>query len=59
MLNLVVDIIYLQQPEYETEHADTPDDYNFFEIGYCGHPAPPYAHIKLEQLTKLIPSHFQ
>ena len=29
------------------------------EIGYCGHPAFPYAHIQLEQATKLIPSKFQ
>ena len=31
------------------EHADLPDDYNFFEIGYFGHPAFPYAHIQLDQ----------
>ena len=31
----------------------------FFLIGYCGHPAFPYAHIQLEKSTKLIPSHFQ
>ena len=41
------------------EHADLPDDYNYFEIGYCGHSDFPYTHIKLEQATKLIPSHSQ
>ena len=41
------------------ERADIPDDYNYFEIGYCGHPYLPYSHIQLEQATKLIPSHFQ
>ena len=39
--------------------ADLPDDYNFFEIGYCGNPTFPYAHIQLEKATKLILSHFQ
>ena len=29
------------------------------EIGYCGHPAFPYACIQLEKATKLIPSYFQ
>ena len=29
-----------------------PDDYYFFEIGYFGHPAFPYAHIQLYQATK-------
>ena len=32
---------------------------HFFEIGYCGHPAFPYANIQLEKSTKLILSHFQ
>ena len=41
------------------EHADIPDDYNFFEIGYCGYPGFPYAHIQLGQAKKLIISHFQ
>ena len=31
----------------------------FFEIGYCGYPNLPYAHIQLKQATKLILSHFQ
>ena len=29
-----------------------------FEIGYCDHPASPYANIKLKQATKLILSNF-
>ena len=29
------------------------------EIGYCSHPVFPYAHIQLDQATKLILSHFQ
>ena len=49
MLNLVVYRIYLQQLEYEMERADLPDDYNLFEIGYCGHPAFSYANIQVEQ----------
>ena len=40
------------------DFTDLPDDYNFFEIGYCGHPVFPYAHIQLEPATKLILSHF-
>ena len=39
--------------------ADLPDDYNFFVIRYCGHRDFPYAHIQLEQATKLVFSHFQ
>ena len=31
----------------------------FFEIGYCGHPAFPYACIQQEQATKFILSQFQ
>ena len=59
ILNHAVDRIYLQQLEYEMRRVDLPEDYNYFEIGYCGHPAFPYAHIKLEQASKLILSHFQ
>ena len=58
MMNLVVDIIPLQQLEYEMKRADLLDDFNFSEIGYCGHPTLTYAHIELEQATKLIISHF-
>ena len=59
MLNLVVNRISLQQLEYEMERADLPDDYIFFEIGYCVHPSFPYAHIQLEQDTKSIISNIQ
>ena len=48
MLKLVVDIIYLQQLQYVMEQYDLPDDYNCFEMGYCGHPDFPYAHIHLK-----------
>ena len=48
MLNCVVDRFYFQQLEYEMDRVDIPDDYIFFEMGYCGHPAFPYAHIQLE-----------
>ena len=58
MLNLVVEIIYLQQLEYEMERADLLDEY-IFGVGYCGHPSFSYAHIQLEQATTLIISHFQ
>ena len=49
MLNLVVDIISLNQLEYEMDCADLPDDYIYFEIEYCGHPASPYTQIQLDQ----------
>ena len=41
------------------KRADLPNDSNFFEIGYCGHPAFPYTHIQIEKVTKLIHSKFQ
>ena len=53
-----MDILSTQKLYYEMERADPPDDF-FLEIGYCGHPALFYAHIQLEQATKLILSHFQ
>ena len=59
VIKIALDRLSLQQLEYEMERADIPDDYNCFEIGNCGHPAFPYAHIQLDQATKLIPSHFQ
>ena len=54
MLKSEVDRLSLQQLEYEMDRADLPDDYNFFEIGYCGHPTFPYAHIKIEKSTRFI-----
>ena len=59
MLKSEVDRLSLEQLEYEMDRADLPDDYNYFEIGYCGHPNFPYAHIQLDQATKLILSHLQ
>ena len=59
MLDSEVDRISLQQLEYETDRTDYPVDYIFFEIGYCGHPKPPYANIQFKQATNLILSHFQ
>ena len=53
-MNPCVDIISIQQIEYEMEHADLTDRYNCFEIRYCGHPDFPYVHIQLEQSTKSI-----
>ena len=55
----VVDRLSLQQLEYGIYCADIPDDYNCFDLGYCGHFTFPFAHIQLEQATKLISSHFQ
>ena len=36
-----------------------PDMYNFFELGYFGHPQYPYSKIFLDQASDLILSHFQ
>ena len=49
----------LHQLEHEMDRADFPDDYNFFEIVYCGPPTFPYANIQIEQATKIILSYFQ
>ena len=59
MLKSVVYRLSLQKLKYEMERADIPEDYNCFEIGYCGHPAIPYAHIQIYQDTKLILYNFQ
>ena len=50
MFDHVVDRLSLQQLEYEMERADLPDDYIFFKIGYCGHPAFLYARIQLKEI---------
>ena len=47
MLNLEVDRLSLQKLEYEMYCTDYPINYNFFEIGYCGHPTYPYTNIQL------------
>ena len=57
MLNPVVYRIPFHLPEHEMDRADLHYDYNFFEIGYYGHPAFPYAHIQIYRTTKLILSH--
>ena len=36
-----------------------PDDYNFFELGYCGHTQFPYSNIFLDQASDSILSQFQ
>ena len=59
MLNFEVERLSLQQLEYETDCTDYPVDYIFFEIGYCGLPNFPYAHIHPEKFTNVIPSNFQ
>ena len=58
MLNLEVDRISLHQLEHEMNSTDYPIDYNFLEIGYCGHPNTPYTNIQLEQASDLILSNF-
>ena len=40
------------------DRTDYPVGYNCFEIGYCGHPDPPYKNIQLGQASDLILSHF-
>ena len=54
MLNFEVDILSLQQLEYEMDCTYYPVDYNYFEIGYCGHPNFPYANIQFKQANNLI-----
>ena len=54
-----MDRLSLQQLEYEIYFADYPDKYNFFELGYCGHPQYPYSNIFINQASDLILSHFQ
>ena len=39
--------------------AGYPDEYIFFELGYCGHPQFPYSKIFIDQESDLILSHFQ
>ena len=59
MLNFEVERISLQKLEYEMDRTDFPVDYNFSEIGYCGHPNCHYANIQFKQATNLILSNFQ
>ena len=39
--------------------TDYPDKYNFFELGYCGHPKYPHSNIFIDQASDLIFSHFK
>ena len=41
------------------DSAGYPDNYNFFELVYCGHPQFPYSNIFLDQASDLILSYFQ
>ena len=41
------------------DYTDYPVDYNYFEIGYCGHPHFPYGNIQFRQATNLKLSYFQ
>ena len=50
-LNSKLDILSLQKLEYEMNFTDYPDKYNFFELGYCGHPQYPYLNIFLDQAS--------
>ena len=45
MLKSKVDRLSFQQLEYEMDRTDLPDDCNYFEIGYCGHPNFHYTHV--------------
>ena len=41
------------------DRTDYPDKYNFFELGYCGHPKYPHTKIFLDQASNLIILHFK
>ena len=41
------------------DFADYPENYNFFELGYCGHPQYPYSKMFLDQASDLILSYFK
>ena len=58
-LNSKLDRLSLQQLEYEMYFPDYPNKYNYFELGYCGHPQYPYSNIFLDQASDLILSHFK
>ena len=53
-LNSKLDRLFLQQLEFEMDSIGYPDDYNFFELGYCGHTEFPYSKIFLDQASDLI-----
>ena len=53
------DRLSLQQIEFEMDPAGYPDNYNFFELGYCGHPQFLYSKTFFDQASDLILSQFQ
>ena len=59
LINSKLDRLSLQQLECEMDSAGYPDKYNFFELGYCGHPQFPHKKIFLNQASDLILSHFK
>ena len=54
-----LDRLSLQQLEFEMDSTGYPDDYNFFELGYCGRTQFPYPNIFLDQANDFILSRFQ
>ena len=59
VLNFEVERLSPQQLEYKIDRNDYPVNYNFYEIGYCGHHNFPYTNIQFKQSNNLILSHFQ
>ena len=49
----------LQHLEFEMDSSGYPDEYNFFELGYCGHPNYTHTIFFLNQASDLILSHFK
>ena len=47
LLNSKLDRLSLKQLEWEMYRTDYPDKYNFFELGYFGHPKYPHTKIFL------------
>ena len=58
-LDSKLDRLSLQKLEFEMDSAGYPYEYNFFELGYCGHPQYPYSNNFLDQASNLILSHFK
>ena len=58
-LNSKLDRLSLQQLECEMDSAGYSDKYNFFELGYCGHPQYPHSNMFLDQASDLILSHIR
>ena len=58
-LDSKLDILSLQQLEFEMDSTGYPDDYSFFELGYCSHTQFPYSNIFLDQASDFILWQFQ